>query len=119
MPSYTIEIGCEPFKIEHAVAPGSPFALTIENPDKDDWSAESLACDVRAEDDTLLFRVTSADGEIVVDGTNKTKMTMTWSIAKTALLADYTRYKFDIIVTGTKQIVWPITLLTTTERVTE
>ena len=43
---------------------------------------------------------------------------MTWSIAKTALLADYTRYKFDLIVMNTKQIVWPITLLTTTERVT-
>lgn len=118
MPSYTIEIGCEPFKIQHAVAPGSPFSLDFVNPDKDDWSAESLACDVRAEDDTLLFRVTSADGEIVVDEDNTTRIKMTWSIAKTALLADYTRYKFDLIVMNTKQIVWPITLLTTTERVT-
>jgi hypothetical protein len=113
-----IQIGLEPFTIDQPVAPGSPFWLDIENPDKDDWSADSLACDVRDEEGNLMFRVTSADGEIVVDGTNKTRMTMTWSIAKTALLTDHAQYKFDLIVTSTKQIVWPLTLVTTTERVT-
>lgn len=118
MPSYIIEIGCEPFQIQHAVAPGSPFSLAIQNSDEDDWTGFSLACDVRDEEDTLMFRVTSADDEIVVDPDDTTRLTMTWSVAKTALLADYTKYKFDVIVTNTKLIVWPITLLTTSERVT-
>jgi hypothetical protein len=116
---YTIEIGLDPLKLPHAVAPGSPFVLDFKNSDKADWSGDSLACDVRDEADTLMFRVTSADGEIVVDSEDTTRITMTWSIAKTALLADYTPYKFDVIVTNTKQIVWPVTQATTVERVTE
>ena len=119
MANETIEIGVTPLNIEQPIAPGSPFVLDIKNDDEADWTGFSLACDVRDTDNALAFRVTSADGEIAVHSTDKTRLIMTWPIAKTANLADYTRYKFDIIVTGTKQIVWPITWVTTCERVTE
>jgi len=70
-------------------------------------------------DNTLLFRVTSQDDEITVDEDDTTKIWMAWSAAKTALLADHTEYKFDVIVNDTLLIVWPYSEFTTSERVTE
>ena len=114
-----IQITCEPMRMEYPIAAGSPFVLAIEAPDREDWTGIELACDVRDSEDNLLFRVTSEDAEIVVDDTNTQLIEMTWPAIKTAELADYTTYKFDIIEVETKAIVWPMTQFTTIERVTE
>lgn len=114
-----IQITCEPLRMDYPIASGSPFELAIEAPDRDDWTGIDLACDVRDADNELLFRVTSEDAEIVVDSENTQLITMTWPALKTAELADYTTYKFDIIEVETKAIVWPMTQFTTIERVTE